>query len=641
MPKPIVQEIRAVDKTKSAFNSVNRSLNAFKVAVGSIVSAQAVRGFIGIAREAEVLQASLRTATGSAEGASAAFSKLQEFAATTPFALEQSVNAFIKLKNLGLDPSIEALESYGNTAAATGKDLNQFIDAVSQAAVGEFERLKEFGIKAKSQGDQVSFIFRGVTTTVQKEAEAIEGYLRTIGDVDFAGAIEERSKTLDGALSNAGDAFNRLVVEIGNAGLTEVINLIVQSISNLTTWLVDRLPRAVEVVKTSLKIAAAEINIFASKAASATASLLDFLSSPLPGTAKPNDAVTSTLQRWRDSLNETAKSFQRDGEILREFFVEGLGGSDAPSVDPFQRLGGSATKTADSVNKAADAIRQYVSALKQEADTLGFTNAQLVEYELRKKGATQSTIDNALALQAEIDAYKAIQDIEKENADIMQASAQAAEQYRQELETFADQLTRTINPTEQLEEDLRRIDEAFSEGLISADVWGEATFNAITRAEEAMKGATEEIKKIKPLSEELGPIIADSFGDAIVEGEKFSDVLKGLEKDLIRVLTRRFVTRPLTDALGDLFGGGSGGSFFSALFGKAIGGPVSAGRPYIVGERGPEIFAPNTSGRIIPANESNRGGVYQFHFHDVKDADSFRRNQTMLSRWARTAVSAV
>ena len=56
--------------------------------------------------------------------------------------------------------------------------------------------------------------------------------------------------------------------------------------------------------------------------------------------------------------------------------------------------------------------------------------------------------------------------------------------------------------------------------------------------------------------------------------------------------------------LGAIFAGGKGnpiGSLLSALLGapgKAIGGPVSAGRPYLVGERGPELFVPTTSGRI-------------------------------------------
>jgi hypothetical protein len=49
------------------------------------------------------------------------------------------------------------------------------------------------------------------------------------------------------------------------------------------------------------------------------------------------------------------------------------------------------------------------------------------------------------------------------------------------------------------------------------------------------------------------------------------------------------------------------GSLFTTLLGapgKAIGGPVSPGRAYLVGERGPELFVPTASGRI----ETQRAG---------------------------------
>ena len=82
------------------------------------------QGFIGILRQTEVLNAQLKTATGTLEGASAAFATLEEFAARTPFALNEAIGAFVKLKNLGLDPGIDALESYGNTAVAMGKSGN-------------------------------------------------------------------------------------------------------------------------------------------------------------------------------------------------------------------------------------------------------------------------------------------------------------------------------------------------------------------------------------------------------------------------------------------------------------------------------------------------------------------------------------
>ena len=82
--------------------------------------------------------------------------------------LQQAVDGFTKLVNLGLTPSEAALQSYGDTSAALGKDLSQMIEAVADAATGEFERL-EFGIKAKNQWRyHIAFTFRGVTENVKQ-----------------------------------------------------------------------------------------------------------------------------------------------------------------------------------------------------------------------------------------------------------------------------------------------------------------------------------------------------------------------------------------------------------------------------------------------------------------------------------------
>lgn len=62
--------------------------------------------------------------------------------------------------------------------------------------------------------------------------------------------------------------------------------------------------------------------------------------------------------------------------------------------------------------------------------------------------------------------------------------------------------------------------------------------------------------------------------------------------------------------IGAILGGGAGGigatianivAAFAAAPGRAIGGPVAAGRAYRVGERGPELFVPAASGRIDPS----------------------------------------
>lgn len=203
-----------------------RAASSAKLLSGALAALATTVGtgiIINTIAEYEKLEASLRTVTGSAEAANREFDILKKFAAETPYQVQEVVGSFIKMKALGLDPSIEALRSFGNTAAAMGKNLDQFVEAVADAITGEFERLKEFGIRSSQEGDKVRFTFQGITTEVEKDSAAIQGYLQAIGKTQFAGAMAEQMDTVGGALSNLEDSMSQLFAEIGEAGLSTAI----------------------------------------------------------------------------------------------------------------------------------------------------------------------------------------------------------------------------------------------------------------------------------------------------------------------------------------------------------------------------------------------------------------------------------
>ena len=224
---------QSTERASGRLANSNRGLaSSFKRTIPVLLAAGAAaasfRKALDIGVATQDFKARLKTATGSVEDANAAFEALEDFATRTPYALEQSLEAFTKLTNLGLTPSERALESYGNTAAAMGKDLTQLIEAVADATTNEFERLKEFGIKTKQQGDQVSFTFRGVTKTIGKNAEEIERYLMDLGENEFAGAMADRMDTLGGKVSNLGDSWNQLWRTINDAGVGELLENSIQ-----------------------------------------------------------------------------------------------------------------------------------------------------------------------------------------------------------------------------------------------------------------------------------------------------------------------------------------------------------------------------------------------------------------------------
>ena len=99
---------------------------------------------------------------------------------------------------------------------------------------------------------------------------------------------------------------------------------------------------------------------------------------------------------------------------------------------------------------------------------------------------------------------------------------------------------------------------------------------------------------------EFGATISQSFEDAILSGTKLREVLRALGQDLLRLIFREQVTKPMASGLG---------TFFADLFtGRASGGPVTGGTPYLVGEKGPELFMPASSGSIVPNNRLSSSG---------------------------------
>ncbi len=210
--------------SKNAKKSAESAKRAFVGIAAALGANQLAGNIVRVSSEMETLRTSLTTVFGSAEKAALQFSRINDFASKTPFTIQDLTEATIRLKSVGLDPSVTSLQSLGNTASAMGKPLMQATEAIADAVTGEFERLKEFGIESKSEGDRVKFTFQGVTTEVGKNAAEIQEYLLGIGSTKFAGAVERQSQTLAGALSTLKGAADNLAVAFAEkTGLSKAL----------------------------------------------------------------------------------------------------------------------------------------------------------------------------------------------------------------------------------------------------------------------------------------------------------------------------------------------------------------------------------------------------------------------------------
>jgi hypothetical protein len=194
----------------------------------------AAREVLNVTREFDKLNASLVTVTGSQHAANYAFEALQDLALKTPFTLRSATDMFVQLRNMGLDPSVRAMTAYGDMAAAFGTNLDHMMLAIGDATVGIMRPLKQYGIIAHQEGDKVKFSFRGVTTEVARDAVEIEKYLLRLAENNFAGAMANRMKTLDGAISNLADAWDKFALSFARSGAEDDMRKFVESVS---TWM--------------------------------------------------------------------------------------------------------------------------------------------------------------------------------------------------------------------------------------------------------------------------------------------------------------------------------------------------------------------------------------------------------------------
>ena len=161
----------------------------------------------------------------------------------------------------------------------------------------------------------------------------------------------------------------------------------------------------------------------------------------------------------------------------------------------------------------------------------------------------------------------------------------------------------------------------------------------VERARAAIKGVqiglagqlTEQERRSLALQQAIESTIKNGIVDGIEAaidgtktlGEVASQVINQIARQLITTGVDQFFAgfnqqggdqgagggknRGFLSAIGNILGGGIFGAI-GGLF-KADGGPVTGGSPYVVGEKGPELFVPGSSGNIIPNHAMGGGGM--------------------------------
>lgn len=506
-----------VEKTTAGLKGIAQAAVGVTAALVSLDTAtQVFKALVATQRNFDKLNSSLITVTGSADNAAKAFNVLQQFAKETPYGLDQAVEGFTKLVALGLNPSKEALISYGNTASAMGKDLNQMIEAVADAATGEFERLKEFGIKASQQGDKVSFTFQGVTTTVKKNSEEIQKYLLNIGNTNFAGAMEVRSKTLDGAISSLEDTLKGLFLSVAQSGfgdfLADQARTAEDAVQDLTDViasgsLVDGITDWVDLTNDSFKFISDGLNSLA----------FDFRDSGEDMKNTGEDVTTSIADGFRSWLPTVQEEFKN---IYAEFAAMGMQAQavGAAIKDAVTGRGSTGIGTYKALNSAIE-LNLDLTKMLNRTEAQGITDRSIArqkEIELNRKA-----YDERKAQETDLSKFgkgKSGGDNgpDAAAAKAAKAAAKKAEQDRAQAQSFLELVQRTnadeikaIDAKEQ--QKLAKAKEFYAAGALSLKEYEDAKTQIIFEAGAARQDELDKREKAQKEKQ----FSADSFIEQI------------------------------------------------------------------------------------------------------------------------------
>lgn len=657
--------------TLSAVEIFTAALHRMREAAHFIVEATA---------DFQDFEARLIVTQGSVAGAAHAFELLEEFTTRLPFGIEDTTAAFIRLRLFGVTPTEEVLEGLGNVAVTFRRSFDELVNLAISGAAGIVRSLKRMGIAAKVEGNTIRLSFQGVTETVPRTVEGIVGFLVQVGKLPLiASAAERQVNTLRGQMTLLRNELTISAHEAGRAGLgaalVDLIRFLRESREH-SDGLASSLGRLAGQGVTAFTNALRTLEPFLGR----IVNLLDRLAGEVPAAQR---AIATAAAAIRSQVGELEKP--ADLEVLRRSFVEqqALAGSALASarrqleearapaarirlrVQPlFDFLGSEKVfGAAGRLQLVTEAERQAQIAVKGAEAQFAVAQQGLEAVQARLEELTIPVPDFGTDLQNDLDKAKT-------KTDAFTKAMERLEQGRREIEFMAGTLAATgeefdrnatlaqevgqairsmaglenltdpqVRVLAQLRLEYIQLTAAVRQSKRDVDEWVAALRGAPTtpfpqlvlssrEAELARERFTAQVERTEALAASLASSFGTAFSSIIAGTNSVGEAFKRMAQTIIDEILRITVVRQLTNFLANLFAPIPGAPAEVArapvgLIGRRqFGGPVSTGRAYLVGERGPELFVPGMAGMVTPGGRSGEVHYHTHNSYDIRTMDS-------------------
>jgi lambda family phage tail tape measure protein len=515
----------------------------------------------------------------------------------------------------------EGLAQNGGSADSASKLISSFTAQVDQAAQGSKEAQESFkrlGVSFKDLAnkdvtelfDQTIEALAKMEDPLSRNALAMTMFGKAAKGVDFVGLAEgtaESRKEFEqyaDAVKIAGDLHDKL-----DAKATKTIVLFNTAFLPSLNALFDALMRDVKGMEALMEAAStagkfiAEIFYNVYTVVMMMGAAVTFVASAVKNlfTGQGFDAIKKDFDVLNERIKElwnNAKAFHMEiqkpaaKEETKQIVNTGPRRTVTPYVDKAEL---------ERAKRMAEAIEMAKKLSAEYERQSQFDLAQISrKAELNSLTEKQREIANAI-LQMREQRESKLQTIESKIQDaIIKKEVELAKELQNQKDIIASRSDFFIAETERVTKAIQEEQNTFQFG------WNNAFAQYIEDSENAAKRGQEVFQTV------TGNMNA-AIENFVRTGKlSFSSLASSIIRDLIAIQMKAQATKMFASAFGGLFGGGSKdvGGYTSSMAEFADGGNPPVGRPSIVGERGPELFIPNTAGTIIPNNrmQSALGG---------------------------------
>ena len=367
-----------IGRFAKSINKASKDIFNLRNAMVALVAVGIGKYAINTAADLELMALQLEVVSESGEKANQAFLAIRELARVSPLGTEDVIASFVRLRAVGIDPTLEQLKTLGGVGLLFNREMTQVLDSF----IGLNKKtLRTLGVEIDRTGSKAIIASGDIRRVVNKDSASIREALLDVWERRFPDAITRAADTTKAKIELMQSNIYELAAVVGEAllpefnAVTKVIGFMAESMKDIITGETeDKIQRTLDAEKRSL----------------AVSRRLKFIQAQLEIGSK--EVLNNELGAGKVRVISRERALALEKTLLklqREIFEETKGIGKAPTIQGSGSLGAKSDKdgegAAEKAKKLAEEQRDRFNAAQARVREFNALDAEIAEAQEKQK----------------------------------------------------------------------------------------------------------------------------------------------------------------------------------------------------------------------------------------------------------------